>query len=651
MTRPPAETLERGATPWLFAAALAAVLPHAAHQPAWLSVAAALLFAWSAGLWWRDGRLPGRWPLAALVAAGCAGILFEFRTLFGRDAGVALLVVLTALKLLEMRSRRDATVVVTLGYFLLLTHFLYAQDIPAGLWLPVALCLLTAALIRLHGGSAAGGPRRVLGQAALLCVQSLPFMLVLFVLFPRVSGPLWGLPQDAHAGLTGLSETMTPGSIADLVQNGELAFSVRFDGAIPPRDKLYWRGPVLEHYDGRTWRPHPGRQPAPRVEARSAPLGYETTLEPHRQTLLLALDAPTALPPDFAVDGTLTAKRLQPLVERRRFRAAASLDYRYNADESPVSLRRNLALPPGRNPQARALAESWRTGENGPDGVIRRALALFGSRDFAYTLQPPLLGEQPIDDFLFTTRRGFCEHYAAAFVVLMRAAGIPARVVTGYQGGEANPVDGYLVVRQSDAHAWAEVWLAGEGWRRVDPTSAVAPERVETGVAAALSAGEPLPALVRVRADWLRTLRYRWEALNNAWNQHVIGYDERRQRELLGRFGFPDIDWRGLAAALGAGCGLLLLALLGWALYRRPRHEPVQALWRKALRQLARSGVDCAPWETPVALARRVRERAPALAADFEAVAAAYLRARYGPDGDLAILRAAVARLSSRRRT
>ena len=643
MSTPAREALDRQATPWLFATALATTAPHALHQPAWLSALAAVLLIWASRQWWKDERLPSRWLLVALVGAGCAGILLEFRTLFGRDAGVAMLVMFMAMKLLELRSRRDAMVVVTLGYFLLLTHYFYSQSIPTGLWLLACLWLITATLVRLHGGPTAT-PRAALRHAGLLCLQALPFMLVLYVLFPRISGPLWGLPTDAHAGKTGLSDTMSPGSISQLVQSGDIAFRVRFDGPLPPKQKLYWRGPVMEQFDGTTWRPYTGRQPAEQLEFLSPPIAYETTLEPHNQRWLLALDAPTGLAPEMALNGTLTVALRNPLTERQRFRLAASLDYRFNATEDPAAIRRNLLLPPGSNPQSRALAEQWRSAGIGPDAIVGKALALFAA-DFTYTLRPPLLGRDGIDDFLFRSKRGFCEHYAAAFVVLMRSAGIPARVVGGYQGGEFNPLDGYLVVRQSDAHAWAEVWLAGRGWVRVDPTAAVSPSRIETGIADALPFEDALPALIQLRADWARTLRYRWEAINNAWNQHILGYDPQRQRDLLARLGLPDADWRNLATLLGAICSLLVAGLMAWAIYQRPRRDPVLRLWHQALRHLARRQVDCAPWETPLALARRVEQQRPELAAPFQRVVDAYLLARYGTDNNLTALRAAIAQL------
>ena len=584
MSTPARQALDRQATPWLFASALVTIAPHVLHQAYWLSALAGLLMFWAIRLWWKDERLPGRWVLFLLVIVGCSGILIEFRSLFGRDAGVAMLVVFMAMKLLELKSQRDAVVVVVLGYFLLLTHYFYSQSIPTGLWLLFALWLVTATLIRLHGGPAST-TRASLRYAASLCLQAIPFMLVLYLLFPRISGPLWGLPSDAHAGMTGLSDTMSPGSISRLAQSADIAFRARFSTTPPAKQKLYWRGPVMEQFDGTTWRLHDNRGTSPQLETLSAPLRYEMTLEPHNQRWILALDAPVQLPEGLKASNVLAVMHRLPVTERRRYELAASLDYRFNVDEDPRALSRNLALPPGVNPQARALAERWRNSDHRPSAIIGQAQALFAA-EFTYTLQPPLLGQNGIDEFLFRTRRGFCEHYAGAFVFLMRAAGIPARVVSGYQGGEFNPLDGYLVIRQSDAHAWAEVWLEGQGWVRVDPTASVSPTRIETGIADALPFGEPLPALVQWRADWLRTLRYRWEAVNNAWNQHILGYDPQRQRELLSRLGLPETDWRSLATVLGIACSLLVAAMTAWTLYQRPAIDPARRLWLTALRQL-----------------------------------------------------------------
>jgi transglutaminase-like putative cysteine protease len=619
------DALDHKTTPWLFAASLAAITPHFTYQPLWLSLFSGLILGWGILLWWKNLELPRRWLLVFIVMAGSAGIFLEYRTLFGRDAGVGMLVLFMAMKQLELKSKRDGRVIITLGYFLLLTHYFYSQSIPTGLWLLFAMWLLTASLIRLHGGPASTTPR----YAATLTAQAIPFMLVLYLLFPRISGPLWGLPQDAHAGKTGLSDTMEPGSISQLVQNSDIAFRVRFDGETPAKGKLYWRGPVMEVLDGNSWRPYAGRRVAEKIEIISPPIDYETTVEAHNQRWLLALDAPTSLPPDSSLNGVLAANLKDAIVSRQRFRLSASLDYRFNLQEDSEVLRRNLALPKGLNPKTQSLAKQWRSNGDSPDTIIRNALDMF-ARDFYYTLRPPLLGRHSVDEFLFNTQRGFCEHYSAAFVVLMRSAGIPARVIGGYQGGEHNPVDGYLVVRQSDAHAWTEVWLENRGWIRVDPTAAVSPSRIEAGIADALDIGEPLPALIQNRIEWLRSARYRWEAINNAWNQQILGYNPQRQRELLKRLGLPDNDWRSMAIILATICALLLGSLTAWTLYHRPHLDPATRLWHKALRHLKRRQVNSQPWETPLDILQRVKAEQPELAKPFERVVEAYLLTRYG---------------------
>lgn len=645
MSTPARLSLDHRCTPWLFAAALATTLPHALHQPVWLTALAGAIFAYAGWLWARNERLPGRWLLIVLVIFSCAGVILEFRTLLGRDAGVAMLVLFMALKLLELRSQRDAMILITLGYFLLLTHYFYSQSIPTGLWLILTMTLVTAALIRLNGGQASK-PLATLRYAGLLTLQALPFMLVLYVLFPRISGPLWGLPQDAHKASSGLTEQMSPGSIASLALSSEIAFRVRFDGDIPPRDKLYWRGPVMDNFDGRTWRPGDPATQAPVIEALAKPISYESTIEANQQRWLLALDAPSPTLKNFAINSTLTVTIPQAINQRARFALTSVTDYRYNVDETADVLRRNLALPANLNPRSRELAEGWRKASDQPIVTVNKGLALFSGDAFTYTLQPPLLGENGIDDFIFQTRRGFCEHYAAAFVVLMRAAGIPARVVGGYQGGERNPVDGFLIIRQSDAHAWAEVWLAGRGWVRVDPTAVVSPSRLEGGIASALPAGEPLPAMLTVRSEWVRGLRYRWEAINNAWNQQVLGYNPERQRELLSRLGMADTDWKSLTGILASLIGILMLAVAAWTFYHRPRIDPAQRLWRQALKRITRHQVNCAPWETPLALLRRIESEHPDLAARFAAVVEAYLAIRYSATrGDLRQLREAIAKL------
>src|SRR5260221_498666 len=398
------------------------VASHTLWLPYWVDATAAALLIWRVIASIRGAALPARWLLVLLTFGGAIGVFFSYRTIMGRDPGVTMLVLLLFLKLLETRARRYVFVVAFLIYFVALANFFDSQSIPiAGLMLLTVLVTTTA----LVGFSAPQRPvLEDLKTAGRMLAQAGPVMLLLFFLFPRVQGPLWGMPQDAYSGVTGLSETMKPGSISDLSLSDAIAFRVKFQTDPPPRAQLYWR----------------------------------------------------------------------------------------------ESLADNSA-------------------------IVRRAIEFFRGSRFEYTLQPPTLGRNSVDEFLFDTKQGFCEHFASSFVFLMRAAGVPARVVTGYQGGDTNPVDGYMVVRQADAHAWAEAWLAGNAWTRVDPTAAAVPIRVELGITAAAPGGAPLPLLMRTNLNWLKGLRNNWEALTNQWNQWVLGYNPDRQREMLSWLGVPQPRW------------------------------------------------------------------------------------------------------------
>ncbi|MDR2637188.1 MAG: DUF3488 and transglutaminase-like domain-containing protein [Zoogloeaceae bacterium] len=656
----PRALLERGAVPWLLAVAVATTLPHAGHLPWWLSFFSALLLLGRAGLWLKNGRLPPRWLQILIVLAGIAGIAWQYRALFGRDPGIALLVFFMAMKPMEMNSRRDGLVLVMLGFFLLLTHYFDSEGVLTGVWLLASATLLTAALLRMHGG--AQPIRGTIGHAARLIAQSLPLTIILFLLFPRVQGPLWGMPQDSHDGLSGLPEWMSPGSLDKLILSGAVAFRVQFAANAPDRERLYWRGPVFDSYDGRTWRasfassPHfvgrSGPVTPPAIEApENSGIDYTTTLEAHNQRWLLALDMPVALPKDTALAPTFEVLANRPVRYRSRFSFRSAPDYVANREEAPRLIQQALHLPRRLNPRTRELAGSWRREFVTPERISAKALRLFREEEFFYTLQPPVLGTDAIDDFLFTTRRGFCEHYAAAYVVLMRAAGIPARVVTGYQGGEFNPVDGFLTVRQSDAHAWAEIWLEGQGWRRVDPTAAVAPSRIESGLDAALPEGESRPLLRRFNRGWLTSLRYRWEALDNAWDQWVIGYNADRQRETLTGLGLTDPDWRSMALIMVLACGIALLSIAAWIFARRAKSPAETRAWHRFCVKLKRFGIQRAPWEGPLDLAARVARENPGLAPLTRRAATHFAELRYGTGRreHLRALRACVKELATRK--
>jgi transglutaminase-like putative cysteine protease len=634
---------DRRDTLFLMGAIALAVLPQLSQLPAWCAAGFAVLFLWRLGLVFSGHRLPGPVVRLAAAAAAIAGVLAQYDTLLGREAGVALLVLFLGLKLMEMRARRDLFVVIFLCFFLLLTGFFRSQSPwSAALALAAVLALLAAMLTMQFGQREAPLPRR-LGMAGMLLLQALPIAAALFVLFPRISGPLWGLPDDANGARTGLSDTMSPGQIASLALNEDVAFRVQFGGDAPPPAALYWRGPTLGDFDGRTWRPvrHTlDRPPRPQasVPEGGAALRYRVTLEPHGRRWLFALDVPVELPraPGLAVAVAPEFEVLaaEPVHARIRFDAAARLDASIGLNETRLSLQNWVQLPPGHARRTLELAARWRTEEPDPERLVTRALAMFRDGAFRYTLNPPLLGDDPVDRFLFETRAGFCEHFSSAFVVLMRALDIPSRVVTGYQGAEHNAGDDYWIVRQSDAHAWAEVWLAGRGWVRVDPTAAVAPERIErgaSGLEGLRASGGARRALVDSEA--FRRLRLSLDALAHGWNQWMLGYDRNRQQSLLARIGLDATDPREVAGALAAA---LALALGGVALATmRPRasRDPVERAYTDFCERMAAIGAPRGRDETASRYLHRVdRLLAPPEAALARDIVAAYNRLRYDPD-------------------
>ncbi len=605
---------------------LLVALPHASHLPQWVSGLCATLLAWRAYLAASGGALPGRTMLTAITLGGACAILIEFHTLFGREAGVALLVLLAALKPLELKGTRDAMALIYLCCFISITGFFYAQSPVTALYMFATLLAITTSWVHLYAPDIARNER--LKIASTLLLQAIPLTLILFLLFPRVPGPLWGMPQDAYA-TSGLDDAMSPGSFGRLSLSDAVAFRTSFQGAVPRRDQMYWRGPVLWHFDGRTWTPGVARQTMqPQFTGTGQPLDYTVTLEPHNKKWLFTLEMPDKISASYNLSADFQVLSPAPVNARLRYQARSHLAYRANAEESPSQLGRALQLPKNLNPQAVQLAQSFRPGSDLQ--VAYRALAYFNRQKFYYTLNPKPLGQNGIDDFLFTTREGFCEHYASAFVFLMRAAGIPARVVTGYQGGEYNALGDYYIVRQSDAHAWAEIWISGDGWRRIDPTAAVAPERVEKGLAAALP--DSAPFMAKNPPRWMKNLGMNWDALSYRWNQWVIGYDTERQLATLSRIGIDALSWQQLGLYLAIGIGLTIAFYMLLMLRPRLRREQdrVQAAWLKLCGKLARAGLPRAPHEGPQDYARRIKAERPDLSCDIADLAARYSALRYG---------------------
>jgi len=621
---------------------LALVLaPQARTLPVSISLLLLVLLAWRWLLWRQRAPLPSKMMVglsAVLVLFTAAALVWQAGGNLGRELCVALLGAFVILKLLETRALADATLVTQLSFYLLLT--LYLADQP--FWLALYSMAIGAWILRnwllLHHPEARGRLAiwPLLGRMALI---GLPWALFLFVLFPRLDHPLWRLPQSEPVGRTGISDTMKPGSVGELIRSAEVAFRADIAGDALPASALYWRALVLWNYDGLAWRPaseamrpmHPATGLRDDAEAPGVPppqgvREYNVTLEPSQQPWLYLLDR------GIAVSGSLEARvsaddeffARSPVDRPLRYRGQSTLA----GTPQPLTRRTlalSLALPEG-NPRSRELAARWAGQYPDPWQRVQAALRLFAGAPFAYTLSPPRLGPQQVDSFLFDTRRGFCEHYASSFVFLMRAAGVPARAVMGYQGGEYNPVGRHYIIRQSDAHAWAEVWLAGRGWVRVDPTSAVAPSRVEQGVDAALS-GDEAEALRALRGPaWLRDLRWGLDGLTYTWQRWVLQYDRAEQGRLLQRIGMDG----QLPALLAGGLAALSLVALVPLWLRQRRLDPLQALYARFCALLARHGCERGVSEGPHDFAGRAATVLPAAANALQAFTRDYIALRYG---------------------
>jgi transglutaminase-like putative cysteine protease len=635
----------------LIVACIAVMAPHAMHLPAWSTAVCILLLAWRSWVTFRGNRMPPRWLLLPVVMLTVAGVYWSYRTLFGREPGVTLLVLLLALKLLEMKAKRDLFVVVFLSFFLILAQFFYSQSIVTALFMTAsAILLLTAQLSFQYTGL-----RPSFGQRLGLCIKifmlALPLMLVLFILFPRIEGPLWRMPGDANSARSGLSDSMAPGNISKLALSSDIAFRVKFMDEPPTRANLYWRGPVLGQFDGRTWIPAAplSRQEKPVIfKPHGQPVRYQVTLEPTGQKALFALELPAILPKisdnPSHLNADLQMLVQKPITQRIRYDASSFVDFILQPDETPQAMQKWLQLPSGYNPAAIAYAKRLRSQSENDMAIVHAVLRFFREENFSYTLEPPSLGQHTADEFLFSTRAGFCEHYSSAFVILMRAAGIPARVVTGYQGGEVNDIDGFMTVRQSDAHAWAEVWLKGRGWLRIDPTAAVAPERVTTSLpqvipqnywGGLISFGEGNDNAL---AAGFRTLRHNWEALNNTWNQTVLNYTLDKQKNLLASLGFTHVGWQTFALLLLGVSSLVMLTITLPLVKNRVKQDPLELVYQAFSNHMAQYGYPRANHEGPHAYRTRLTAPGSTISPERKTAAMHFLKTyesiRYGQDSE-----------------
>ncbi|GAA5181426.1 hypothetical protein GCM10025771_28360 [Niveibacterium umoris] len=624
----PPRPLDRRTGIWVLATVALTQIPLLFRLAPEVGLVAAIPMLWQA---WRLrsaalGRPPHFIILILLAAMSVATTTAHYGTIFGRTPGLALIAMLLGLKVLESRNRRDAHVSVQLCFFLQLGYFLIEQSALTAASASVACAIAVTTLLRIEQPEL--GTKASAAASLKLIGIAIPLAVVLFVLFPRLDSPLWGLPTDGRESTTGMSDHMRAGSIANLSLSGEIAFRVEFSGAVPEPAARYFRGPVMSAFDGQEWRVGPSGPPSEPPQG-GKPTDYVITMEPNENRWLFALEH--ALP---AAGQTLSSANVllaaAPIRSRLRVSLSSRIGSRIGQDTSDALAAFNLTLPKGTNPRMAALGADLRNRLPDPAARVEEGLRLLRVGQFVYTLEPPTLGADSADEFFFDSKRGFCEHFANAFAVLMRAAGVPTRVVGGYQGGEINPVDGTLIVRQSDAHAWTEVWLANRGWVRVDPTAAAAPRRIDGGVTASLPASEPIPRLVRVDAAWLRALRDRAEALSHAWNTWFLGYNAQRQRDFITQLGF-DPDWRTLTLLLAASAAAWQAVVWAAMFRRRSALTPAEREWTRLLRTLARKGLSPAPSEGPIAFAARAGTIHPEWRDALDAFAKSYARITYGP--------------------
>jgi transglutaminase-like putative cysteine protease len=575
-----------------------AVIPHVTRLPVWMTLfASGILIYKLATLRYAKLALPK--PVIVILGVMVVGsVSLHFSTIFGRDAGVCLLIGMLFIKLLETRQYRDAMVMIALSYFVILTNLLYTQSIPTVLYMLLVVFIITVALVTINSSPGIISWREKLRIALPLILFALPLMFLLFILFPRIPGPIWGLPQDVYSARSGMSDTMSPGSVSQLALSDEVVFRVSFNGEIPPKQQLYWRALVLSEYDGRTWRiARSGERTGPQTRLLGTPTEYTVTLEPHQQRWLFGLDIPAFsnrnIPPaglSMKIDSAGLLFASNAIVSMSQYRLNSYTEYVLSPTLSNEERNRNLQLP-AYNPRTAKLAQHWRTEGLDSEQIIARALNLFYT-DFTYTLRPPVPGQNVVDEFLFSTKRGFCEHFAGAFTVLMRSAGIPARVVVGYQGGELNPIGNYMLVRQADAHAWTEVWLNRRGWVRIDPTGAVSPARIERGLDQAIPVRDNPRMLLRRNSPLIAKIDLIWDSINNRWNGWILGYGPEMQKLFMQYLGMENVAAYRLIVILTItlAISLAVIAIISFRQRRPVNRDHAQLIYQRLCRKLGKAG-------------------------------------------------------------
>lgn len=642
MTIQRSHLLERpGVKTLLLIAVGACLLPLWLKVPTWVSsfsvltLLAALL---------PSHRIP-RWVLLGFVLAATAGVWLQHRSLFTKESGLSLIVLMASFKLLELKLDRDAILLSALSFFMLFVSMLFYQSLAVSLYLFLLLPLCTAVLMAMHRLDGWLGLKRLSKDSSKFVLLALPIMLVLYVFFPRLASPLWRLPNSA---MTGPTDSMTVGDVQSLVLSDELAFRARFHGAKPANADLYWRGTVLSEFDGLTWTVG-SPQAADVLTEESNIVRYDVQMQPHRLRWLYALDVVRDFESEIQARrvwnaGIMTTGFVRTL---SNYKAESALSYKLGVDLTERTLQHYLQLPSDGNPQSRAYAQMLANQYPDAQARVKALMTEINRRNFWYSLEVPELAEDIVDDFWFNHKRGFCEHYANAAAYILRASGIPTRVVVGYQGGEWNEYGNFLTLRHRDAHAWMEYWVAQRGWVRLDPTSAIAPQRVDQSwldrVAnrdsefqfdawAEYSAkAKDAPFIV---AQW-------WQQANRWYEANVVQFNADVQKDWMKSLGLPELNKTQLVQVL-VWFVLTLMTISAVIIMRsRVSRDPVSRVYALFCAKLARYGIHRKPHETPLAFLKRAQQKLPNERQRLREFIEAYLAIRYATQGsELALKRA-----------
>jgi transglutaminase-like putative cysteine protease len=611
------------------------VFPHVYHLPTAILGFFFLLLGWRFIGVWKPGWLPANWLVLLLTVLGIALLYSQHQSVFGRDPGTSLFVIGLALKLLEIKTERDIYLIIYLAFIVAASQFLYEQSILMGAYIMVVCCVLLAVLVCINSLRPQTLP--ALKTAAIVIAQAMPIAGVLFLLFPRVEAPRWMLFTEEPQTKSGLSDSMEPGSISNLGLSDELVFRVKFKGAIPPQAQRYWRGPVMTLTDGRQWTQSANRhfnrfldQP----EFTGTPYQYTLLMEPQDKPWVFALDMPAKYSSSLSLNANYQLISSEMPDKRAEYQVTSYPQYN-TGYITKTEYQEATQLPGKPSSKINQLVRQLHGFDSPPETYIQQLLGYFRKENFYYTLTPPLMEDNPIETFLFDTRYGFCSHYAAAFVYLMRVAGIPSRIVTGYQGGELNKVGNFLEIRQAHAHAWTEVWLQDKGWVRFDPTEAIAPERIEQDINVDRQIASGIVTFVSpdtktlAAFDWLKGVRQLWASADYNWQRWIINYNSLNQLQLLASWGIQNIKvmlyW--MTGLIG-----LITAILGWfMLYRKQKAtDRVLRLYNRFCKKLVHKGIIKNDNEGAKDFAERVKIQLPEQSAQIDQITAVFIKLRYG---------------------